>query len=75
MILELEIIMELIDFEGSNKKMSNDLKYFSNMLLKDFLAVLPTLITIEDKEVYHILEDTLKEYKTDYKINYQKNIK
>lgn len=75
MILELEIIRELIDFEGSNKKMSNDLKYFSNMLLKDFLAVLPTLITIEDKEVYHILEDTLKEYKTDYKINYQRNNK
>lgn len=73
MILELEIIMELIDFEGSNKKINNDIKYFSNMLLKDFLSLLPTIISIEDKEVYHILEDTLKEYKTDYKINYQRN--
>ena len=73
MVLELEIIMELMDFEGSNKKLNNDIKYFSNILLKNFLDIFPTIIAIEDKKVYHILEDTLKEYKTDYKINYQRN--
>lgn len=73
MVLSLEIIMELMEFEGSDKKISKDLKYFSNMLLKDFLGILPTIISIEDKEIYHLLEKTLKSYKTDYKINYQRN--
>lgn len=75
MILGLEIIMELIEFDDNDKKVSRDLKYFSNKLLKDFLAVISTIILIEDKKVFHILEDTLKEYKTDYKINYQRNQK
>lgn len=75
MILSLEIIIEMIEFEGSDKKMSKDLKYFTNKLLKDFLGILPTIILIEDKKVYHILQKTLEKYKTDYKINYQRNVK
>lgn len=75
MVLSLEIIMELIDFDGGDKKMSKDLKYFSNSLLKDFLAILSTIISIEDREVYHLLQKTLEAYKTDYKINYQRNNK
>lgn len=70
MVLSLEIIMELMDFDGSDPKMSKDIKYFSNILLKDFLDI---LISIEDREVYHLLEKILKSYKTDYKINYQRN--
>lgn len=75
MVLSLEIIMELMEFEGNDKKISKDLKYFSNTILKDFLGILPTIISIEDKEVYHLLEKTLKSYKTNYKINYQRNNK
>lgn len=73
MILGLEIIIELMEFEGSDKKVSKDLKYFSNILLKDFLDIMPTVISIENKEVYHILSNTLEAYKTDYKINYQRS--
>ena len=75
MIFGLEIIMELIDFEGSDKKMNKDIKYFSNKLLKLFLDTWPTIMSIENKEIYKVIEDTLKEYKTDYKINYQRNRK
>ena len=75
MIFGLEIIMELIQFEGHSETMSKDITYFSNILLKDFLDILPTIINIEDKEIYHLLEETLKEYKTDYKINYQRTRK
>jgi len=75
MVLSLEIIMELMDFEGSDKKMDKDIKYFSNTILKSFLVTLPTIISIEDRKVYHLLEKTLQSYKSDYKINYQRNIK
>lgn len=73
MVFALEIIIELIDFEGSEKRLSKDIQYFSNKLLKEFLDVFPTIIVLDDKEVYKILEETLKEYKTDYKINYQRS--
>lgn len=75
MILGLEIIMELIEFKGNDKRISNDIKYFSNTLLKDFLDIIHAIILIEDKEAYRLLENTLKSYKTDYKINYQRNHK
>ena len=58
---------------GSNKRISRDIKYFSNVLLKDFLDILEIIIFIEDKKIYHILKNTLQSYKTDYKINYQRN--
>jgi len=74
-ILSLEIIMELIEFEGCENRISKDLKYFSNILLKDILAIIKAVILIDDWEVYKILESTLKEYKTNYKINYQRGHK
>lgn len=58
---------------GSNKRISRDIKYFSNVLLKDFLDILVIIIPIADKKIYHILKNTLQSYKTDYKINYQRN--
>ena len=74
MILALEIIMELMEFEGNDNKMSKDIKYFSNVLLKDFIPIIETIISIDDRKEYHILKDTLEEYKTGYKINYQRNM-
>ena len=75
MIFSLEIIMELIEFEGADNRVSKDIQYFSNFLIKDFLPVIETIIDIDDKEVYHILEDTLKDYDINYKINLQRNKK
>lgn len=75
MILTLEIIMELIEFDGHDNKISKDIKYFSNILLKEFLNIIKAVIEIDDKEEYHLLENTLKDYKTNYKINYQRGYK
>lgn len=62
-----------MNLSGSDEKISRDIKYFSNVLLKDFLEILSTIISIEDKKIYHLLKNTLQSYKTDYKINYQRN--
>jgi len=69
MIFVLGIIIELIEFNGSDKKISKDIKYFSNILLKDFLDIIHGIISIYDEETYNILKNILKEYKNDYKIN------
>lgn len=73
MIFVLGIIMELTEFNGNNKKFSKDIKYFSNVLLKDFLDIIQGIISIYDEEMYNILKDILKEYQTDYQINYQRD--
>ena len=73
MNFSLEIILELISFEGSNKKIDKDLRYFTNPIFKDFVNILPTIYLIENKEIYHLLEKSLKQYNMDYKINYQRN--
>lgn len=73
MIFVLCIIMELIEFDGNNKKISKDIKYFSNILLKNFLDIIQGIISIYDEEMYSILKNILEEYKTDYQINYQRD--
>lgn len=72
MIFSLEIIMELINFDGCNNTISKDIKYFSNILLKKFMYIIDAIIFVDPKEEYSILEKTLQEYKTDYKINWQR---
>lgn len=74
MILGLEIIIELIEFDGNNNRISKDIEYFSNQLTKDFIPVIQTIITIDDREVYHTFEDILKENSKNYKINYNRNM-
>ena len=44
-------------------------------MLKDFLLIIEGIICIDDKEIYHILKNTLNDYKTDFKINYQRGMK
>lgn len=73
MIFVLGIIMELMEFDGNNKKFSKDIKYFSNVLLKDFLDIIQGIINMYNEEIYNILKNVLQEYQTDYQINYKRN--
>lgn len=74
MIFGLEIIIELIEFNGNDKTVSKDIEYFSNNLTKEFIPIIQTIITIDDKEIYHIFEDILEENNKNYKVNYSRNI-
>lgn len=63
MIFILEIIMELTEFDGCDEVKKSDMKYFSNKLLDTFYNVVRALREVEDRKVYGVLADCLKEYK------------
>lgn len=63
MIFALKIVIELSEFDGCDGIKKSDMRFFSGRLLDVFINVLMALHEIEDKEVYHIMKDTLTEYK------------
>lgn len=75
MAFTTQIILELSQFENIKEQTKNDLRYYGNNMLEKIIVALEAIKLIDEKETYQILIDTLEEYKSDYHVNQERDIR